>query len=143
MATQSNLYNTFSAKLAPLLIEMFENSLDLSVLPQTLTEVSITFLLKPSKDASECGSYRPISLLNAGVKILANLHASRIESTDQTGFIKGHHSFSNICRLLNVRGEWEYLFSVLDKCGFGANLIFNNTCYLQMGTGTQSFLVCR
>lgn len=118
---------------------MFENALDQGVLPQTLTQASITLLLKPGKDASECGSYRPISLLNADVKILVKLLASRIESTiadiistDQTGFIKGRHSFSNIQRLLNVihppapsdvpevvlsldeekafdRVEWEYL----------------------------------
>lgn len=47
-----------------------------------------------------CSSYRLISLLNADVKILDKLLASRLEttmadiiSTDQTGFITGRHSF--------------------------------------------------
>ena len=63
-------------------------------LPQTLTEASITLLLKPGKASTECGSYRPISLLNCDVKILAKALVLRLETTmhdvisaDQTGFI--------------------------------------------------------
>jgi hypothetical protein len=78
-------YKKFSDKLDPLLLEIFENALDQGVLHRTLTQASIPLFLKPGKDASECGSYRPISLLNADVKILAKLLASRLEST------KRHH----------------------------------------------------
>lgn len=106
----------------------------------------ITVLLKPGKDAANCSSYRPICLLNVDMKILSKVLAVKINtvitniiSTDQTGLVRGRHSFINIRRLLNVhcpatgdapevvvsldaertfdRIEWGYLFCVLAKLG--------------------------
>lgn len=85
------------------------------------------------------------------VKILSKILASRIEhiipgiiSQDKASFIKGHHSFINIRKLLNVvrspsesnpeviisldaekaftRVEWKYLFAEFDKFVFSSNL---------------------
>lgn len=59
-------------------------------LPRTLTEASITLPLKPCEDIAECGSYRPISLLNCDVKILdfkafaLRLNIHNMISPDQT-----------------------------------------------------------
>lgn len=142
-------YKKFSKQLVPILLEMFNNSLTQKHLPQSLTEASISLILKPGKDPLECGSYRPISLLNTDVKILAKLLALRLDkvispiiSMDQTGFMRNRHSFINIRKLLNVvhspasrevpevvvsldaekafdRTEMPYLFAVMERFGFG------------------------
>ena len=105
----ADFYKKFSNQLAPLLLEMYEDSLQRGSLPPTLTQASISLILKKDKDPNLCSSYRPISLLNVDEKILAKTLAARLEdivpsiiSEDQTGFIKHRQSFTNIRRLLNI-----------------------------------------
>lgn len=90
---------------------MLLDSLNNGFLPPTLRQSCISLILKKDKDPHECGSYRPISLLNVDVKILAKMLAERLESvlpliihSDQTGFIKN--------RLLshNIRSAFNNLF---------------------------------
>uniref|UniRef100_A0A669BN31 Reverse transcriptase domain-containing protein n=1 Tax=Oreochromis niloticus TaxID=8128 RepID=A0A669BN31_ORENI len=140
-------------KLAPLMTNMYKHSLEVGSLPPSLLQASISLILKKDKDPLQCGSYRPISLLNVDYKILAKLLAMRVEAAlpsvinpDQTGFIKGRYAFSNLRRLFNVlynpsdsnspefgisldsekafdRVEWGYLFYVLEKFGFGKIIV--------------------
>uniref|UniRef100_A0A8C4S0K8 Reverse transcriptase domain-containing protein n=1 Tax=Erpetoichthys calabaricus TaxID=27687 RepID=A0A8C4S0K8_ERPCA len=174
-------YKKFSTQLAPLLLATFTEARDNQILPQTFRQAFITVFPKQNKDLLQCESYRPISLLNNDVKILSKILARRMEkvlpsviSQDQTGFIKGRHLFSNLRRLFNViyspaksntpeilllldaekafdMIEWNYLFTALEKFGFGPNICgllytnpeasvcINNICsdYFKLERGTR------
>lgn len=103
-------YKKFLHKLAPILVDMFNESIGLHKLPQTLSQASISLILKKNKNPLSCASYRPISLLNVDFKLLSKLLALRLESSlqtiihpDQTGFIKNRHSFFNLRRLYSTQ----------------------------------------
>ncbi len=144
----TEFYKVFPNLLSPILLLVFSESLQNGCLPASLYQATISLLLKKDKNPLECGSYRPISLLNCDYKILAKLlsicfenSVGQIISPDQTGFIRDRYYFSNIRRLFNIlysshsnnpevvlsldaekvfdRVEWNYLFQVLGKFGFG------------------------
>ncbi|CAJ0965749.1 unnamed protein product [Ranitomeya imitator] len=88
------LYRRYRGILAPLLLKVFKEIWKGGCLPDTFYEAHIIVLKKEGKDPLECGSYRPISLVNVDYKILAKILATRLNSIildiihpDQTGFM--------------------------------------------------------
>lgn len=84
---------------------MYMEAFQQSSLHTSLRNALITFILKPV----ECGSFRPISLLNADTIMIAKALAMRLEKVlprlihiDQNGFIKNHQGFHNVRRVLNL-----------------------------------------
>ena len=88
---------------------MFNDSMKRGSLPPTLNQVSILLIPKEDKNLDECSSWRPISLLNSDVKLLAKVLACCLDPClpdiillDQTGFVRGCQQSSNIRGLLNI-----------------------------------------
>ena len=71
----AEFYKTFSDLLSPLLLTVLEESFCTRSLPCTMRQAVISLILKKDKNPLECGSYRPISLLNTDAKILAKILA--------------------------------------------------------------------
>lgn len=146
------LLNFIKIQLAPLLQAMFKEALSIGTLPMTLRQASVSLLPKKDKDPLLCTSYGPIPLLNVDFKVLSKVLAKCLEnvipdivSPDQTGFIQGRHSYSNLRKVFNVVHsarlkcpevvisldaektfdgvEWKYLFSTLQKFGFQEGFI--------------------
>ncbi len=116
-------------------------------LPHTQYIALIKLLYKKGTRA-DIRNWRPISLLNADGKLLSKVLAERLKKvlneiihTDQQGCIPGRYVGKNIRLVQDIienhdddevvllldqqkafdRVEWEWLFKVLDKFGFGKN----------------------
>ena len=135
-------------QLIPIVHKSFNHTLREGVPPPSWREATISVIPKEGKDPKECGSYRPISVLNQDYKLYAAILTKRMEEVmpflideDQTGFIKCRQTQDNIRRtlhtiehikkenigaiLLSMDAEkafdsvgWEFLYTVMEKCGF-------------------------
>lgn len=149
----AEFYKNFWSILAPLFIRMITESKHNSRLPATSNTASVSLLLKHNKDPTLPSSYRPISLINVDTKIMAKALAIRLEKVipsiihpDQTGFVKGRLAASNTRRMYYImhqctiqenntvivtldaekafdRVNWKFLFSTLERFGFGESFI--------------------
>lgn len=118
-----------------------------------MEEAYIVLILKPGKNLEFPESYRPISLLQLDIKILAKILAIRLNTViltlihpDQTGFMPAKNTAYNLRRLhMNMQAEhgkmgsrvvvsldaakvfdsveWEYLWECLARFGFWTNFI--------------------
>ena len=89
-----DFYQTFREELTPILLKLFQNIAEGVTLPNSFYEATINLIPKPDKDVTKKENYRPILLMNVGVKILNIMlsdtiqrHIKKIIHHDQVGFI--------------------------------------------------------
>lgn len=90
---------------------MFNASLKVGYLPESMSRALVVLLLKPGKDPLDPSSYRPISLLQSDVKLLAKVLALRMNEVvlsvvhqDQVGFMPCKLTSVNLQRLfINIQ----------------------------------------
>lgn len=101
----TDFYKAFSDIIAPRLLIVFRDALERGRMPESMQTAVITLIHKKGKNPQQCGSYRPVSLINVDAKILAKVLATRLEAhlprlihSDQVGFIKGRPSADSVRR---------------------------------------------
>lgn len=108
-------YLQYREILFPHLLWVYNHALKEAQLPPSMSEALIVLIPKPHKDHLYCESYRPISLINSDVKILAKVLAHRLSEvitsiiqSDQTGFIPGPSTSINLRRLFtNIQAKHD------------------------------------
>ena len=98
----SEWYKTFKFQITPMLLNCFNHTLRTGEAPQSWKEAVISIIPKEGQDKKECGSYRPISVLNVDYKLFASILYKRLESIvpelvdlDQTGFVLNRQTQDN------------------------------------------------
>lgn len=69
-------YKAFSKTLVPLMLRMIKDSTKNKIFPGSLYEANSYLLLKKGKDDTKPGNYRPIALLNSGLKTFSKVLAN-------------------------------------------------------------------
>uniref|UniRef100_A0A8C5LMS8 Reverse transcriptase domain-containing protein n=1 Tax=Leptobrachium leishanense TaxID=445787 RepID=A0A8C5LMS8_9ANUR len=135
------------------MLSTFNSILEEGTFHPSALAATISLLPKTGKDLLYSSSYRPISLLNADIKLLARVLANRLQKhlpglvdPDQVGFIPGREArdattrvINAICRahsdntpflLLSTDAEkafdrvlWPYLHKVLEGFGLGEGFL--------------------
>ncbi|XP_030050794.1 vomeronasal type-2 receptor 26-like [Microcaecilia unicolor] len=100
-------YKILNDKVVGILGDYFETTIKSGYFSQGANHALITVLPKPGKDPLQPGSYRPISLINVDLKLLAKILAERLAvvipklvGTDQVGFVKGRSAGVNVRKLI-------------------------------------------
>lgn len=146
-------YRTFTDIISPMLVEAFNDLLNNKSFRQESLLAIICMIPKPHSDDSLCTNYRPISMLNMDIKVLAKILAARLNMIigtlvhrDQVGFMPSRQAGDNVRRAtllahiakkrhipvcflsLDIKKAfdsiaWPYLNYTLQKWGFGPNFI--------------------
>lgn len=93
----------------PMIHRCFNYTLQEGDPPRSWREAVISVIPKEGKDRMECGSYRPISVLNIDYRLYASIMAKRLEHNlpdlidiYKTGFVKQTQAYDDIWRTLHI-----------------------------------------
>ena len=144
----NEFYKCMKEQLLPLLEKCFNYVLKKNSIPPSWNEAFISVIHKEGRDKKECGSYRPISVLNSDYKLYTSILTKRLGETmeylideDQSGFLKHRMTQDNIRRALHVIEQinkenisamvisldarcafdslsWEFLYLTMSRFGF-------------------------
>lgn len=112
-------YKKFASILAPVLTEALNSLLNRHTFRTEILTAIISMIPKPHSDETSCSNYRPISVLNLEIKLLAKVLATRLNNIvgslihrDQVGFIPKRQAGDNIRRaaLLPNLGKSHFVF---------------------------------
>ena len=105
------VYRLFSSSITPVLTKLFNQCIEMTSLLPGANE-SIVVTLHKKGDIHDLANWRPIALSNSDLKIFTkilanclNLHASKVLSPNQYGFIQGRSIHNNINLVANVLRE--------------------------------------
>ena len=173
-------YKTFWKDIGDLLVEVYNDCFERKELPLSMRKAVITLIPKKG-DKTDIENYRPISLTNTDYRILAGVLATRLQKVisdligpEQVAYIKGRFIGTNIrliqdiFQLYNEKNypglfmfvdfqkafdsiEWDFLFKVLEKYGFGNNfkewiqLLYTKPCAYVKNNGffSEEFFLTR
>lgn len=100
------VYKMYADDILPHLLSVFNEAKTSQCLPHSMSRATIVLILKPGKDLPDSGSYRPISLLQCDIKILAKVLALRLKKViisimhaDRSGFMPQKSTAINLRRL--------------------------------------------
>ena len=164
----NKFYRTFSKKLAPILEQVFAESVNTGHLPNGVGDGLISLLYKKGA-RNDPRNYRPITLLNSDYKIMTRILASRMNeavtqfvSDPQTGFVPDSFLPENTMLLKLIqdwaddekqelyflfldmekafdRCSWDFLLEALGEIGMGQNFV--NFVRLAYSTDTRRKIV--
>lgn len=108
------LYKAVQGILGEKMLEVYNEALEDTKIPQSWTEALITIIHKDETDPQLIQNNRPISLLNTDYKIFAIIIAERLKKIlnnyihkDQNGFLPGRQIGDNLRIILNTLEYYE------------------------------------